>query len=375
MNSTTLHSSHSSRRMLSIGALQIATATLFVALLPLSAQAETTTFDAKSLLIVNLIGEIEVVGHSGDKFEVETQILGEDADQVELETEEGRSALLLVKFPLDEERDYVYPKLGRRSRTSFSISKHSGSGTHRGWLHKLFGGRLVDGIDVRGSGSGMEVWADIKVRVPEGGKLRVDHGVGNVVAKNVNGELVLETRSGSVDVETSRGDLLVDTGSGHVTIFDVEGELVADTGSGHVEIEKVSGPMVNVDTGSGHVQVTDVECEELRIDTGSGRVKALDIGTDEANIDTGSGSVTIEFVRMGDGDFIIDTGSGGIDILFPEDASADILAETGSGGIRLDLVDPRIHHRDRDEMAVSIGDGDARVRLDTGSGGISIAQR
>lgn len=366
-------------------AIQIATATLSsrlllapfltlsFALLPLSAQAQKNSFDARSLTLVNLVGEIEVVGHDGDTFEVETKIQGEDADRVTIEIERGRSALLLVRFPIDDERDYVYPKLGRRSRTSFSLPRHAHS-DNGGWLQRLFGELRGNRIEVRGSGSGLEVWADLKVLVPRGAKLRVEHGVGNVIAEDVDGELFLETRAGSVDVESVRGDLLVDTGAGNITVYDLEGEFLADTGSGHVEAERIRGARININTGSGHVRVADVECEELRIDTGSGRVNAAGIGADEANIDTGSGSVTIEFVRMGDSDFIIDTGSGGIDILLPEDASAEILAETGSGNIRLDLTDPRIHHRERDEMALSIGGGDARIQLDTGSGGILIAQ-
>ena len=77
---------------------------------------------------------------------------------------------------------------------------------------------------------------------------------------------------------------------------------------------------------------------------------------------------------MGKGSFVVDTGSGSIDFQVPPDASADIRADTGSGGISLDLAKARIRRHERDEVAVTLGNGDASVTLDAGSGSIQITQ-
>ena len=139
-----------------------------------------------------------------------------------------------------------------------------------------------------------------------------------------------------------------------------------------VELEQVRGPYVAIDTGSGNVALRDVTCEELVVDTGSGGVRGIGLSAEEANIDTGSGNVTLEFAHMGDGSFVVDTGSGGIDLILPSDASADVVAETGNGRVEVDVEGATFHHRDKEEVALEVGKGDARVSLDSGSGHISI---
>jgi DUF4097 and DUF4098 domain-containing protein YvlB len=99
------------------------------------------------------------------------------------------------------------------------------------------------------------------------------------------------------------------------------------------------------------------------------------VSADDLTIDTGSGSVTLQLDRMGSGSFEIDTGSGGIDLHLPPDASADVSADTGGGRIWLDLTgDYRMRHEEDDEAEFTIGAGDAKLTLDTGSGSIRISQ-
>jgi len=322
---------------------------------------EQRSFDSDVLEVRNLIGEIKVEGHGGSGFEVEIDIQGKDASEGRIDIRADGSSLTLV-FP--EARRFVYPRLGSRGKTNITMGKNDG------FLSRMLGqGR----IEVRGSGDGVEIWADLTIRVPAGGRLEVDHGVGQVDAENVNGDLTLGTHSGHVSAHGIDGSLEVDTGSGHVEVSDIRGDLLADTGSGHVTAERIEGHDVNIDTGSGSVTVEDVRASKLRVDTGSGRVSATAIRVDSAEIDTGSGSVTLELDEMGQGDFNIDTGSGSIRLRIPHGASADVQAETGSGGVDLDIGEPvQLRHKDRDQIAFSIGSGGARVRLDTGSGSIRI---
>jgi len=102
-------------------------------------------------------------------------------------------------------------------------------------------------------------------------------------------------------------------------------------------------------------------------------VKARRIGADKAKIDTGSGSAELNLDRMGDGEFIIDTGSGSIKLVLPEGASARITADTGSGKVHNEIAGAKIRHKERDEIDMTVGDGDAKVTLDAGSGSITIS--
>ena len=331
--------------------------------LPASADVEERrSFDSRELTIRNLIGAVNVTGHSGSKFEVTIRVQGEDSTTPGVEID-ASSNELTIQFP--EASKYIYPALGPGSRTTFGPD-----GDDRGWLASLLGSGSVT---VAGSGSGVEIWADLDVKVPQGATLHLHHGVGEVEATNAKGDLDLHVRSGHVEASRVAGELSIDTGSGHVTVEDVDGALLVDTGSGHVEVRGTKGPSVSIDTGSGHVEIEDAETDRLVVDTGSGHVKARRVSTDSADIDTGSGGVTLELARMGSGRFKIDTGSGGIDLLVPHGASMAVDAETGSGGVDVDLDDEiEFERMERDEARFRLGSGATNVTMSTGSGGIRI---
>ncbi len=330
------------------------------------------TLSGDPLVLVNLIGEIRLEGHDGPQFEVEITVRGKDAtdDLIEVETEEGDEARLIVRFPLDDECHYVYPPLGRNSNTSFSPPGTNGRANWLSWLG-LGGCRQ---IKVKGRGSGLEVWADVVVKVPAGKKLKVVHGVGAILAEAIEADLDLDISSGPITAQGMNGNLRADTGSGSVKVRDLRGDVDIDTGSGSVRARNCSGQNFLVDTGSGSVEVEDITCRRLVVDTGSGGVRARDIAADEATIDTGSGSVKLALVEMGPGYFEVDTGSGSIELILPKNASAKILADTGSGSVSVDTDGGRMKKVRSDHVSMIIGDGEARVRLDTCSGSIRIRQ-
>ncbi|MFH1842638.1 MAG: DUF4097 family beta strand repeat-containing protein [bacterium] len=335
------------------------------------------TIDADQFQLINLIGEIQLVASDGDDIEILIEVSGDDADEdlIEIEVNEGRRAEVAILFPIGEERNYVYPKLGRGSRTTINMSSdHGDHGDTGSWLHKLFGGLHGQQIKVSGKGSGLEVWADVLIRVPDGKDVKVRHGVGVIEAEGITGDLFLDINSGPVYARDIKGDLTADTGSGSVELRNITGNCTADTGSGSVEIFGFTGKELLVDTGSGSVTVDEIDCDRLLIDTGSGGVRAKGVKANSAKIDTGSGSVKLFLDRMGDGRFVVDTGSGSITLVLPADASAEVVADTGSGSITVDVEDVDFHKRKRDHMEFTIGDGDARVTLDAGSGSIRVRQ-
>jgi len=193
---------------------------------------ERKSFSGNSLVVHNLIGDVTVKGHAGGEFEVRVQVQGRDASRetIEIRAEDGE---LTVVFPLERERDYVYPRLGSGSRTSFSMSRDES-----GWLGALFEGLSGRRVTVRGSGSGMQVWADVEVLVPNGKNLEFYLGVGEINASEVSGDLRLDGHSGNMTASKIAGNLVVDTGSGGVTVNDVDGDLLVDTGSGSVSVPR-----------------------------------------------------------------------------------------------------------------------------------------
>lgn len=325
-------------------------------------------FDGDELKISNMIGKVEVRSTSSDEILVTVTVRGEDAESgiLEFESDQGSKAELHINFPIDDHKKYVYPELGRGSKTTISYKDENEGGS---WLKKIFGG---DRITVRGKGSGLEIWADVLVEVPSGRSLEVKLGVGSIEAEEVNADLVLDTHSGAIMATDITGDLLADTGSGRVTASNIDGNVNVDTGSGKVDLTDCRGEIILVDTGSGSVKGEGLICSELNIDTGSGSVRASGVETDEAKIDTGSGSVVLQLDRMGTGRFLLDTGSGSIVLELPDGASARIAADTGSGSMNNELQGAMVKNMGRREMSLVVGDGEARVTLDAGSGSITV---
>lgn len=342
---------------------------------PLAAQefTESYTLDFKSLHVVDLIGEVRVLPAAGDAFEVEVAVRGDDArrDRLALVVDEG-ARTLRIEFPLDKERDYVYPPL-RNGKTSFQFDPDD-DGEHGFWdvVAAVLGSERVT---VRGKGRGLQVWADVTVRVPVGREADIRLGVGRIEAEGVRGDLVLDINSGEVSARGITGSVLADTGSGAVEILDIEGDVTADTGSGSVVMRRCRGEEIKADTGSGEVTIEDVVCQRLVADTGSGGVQAEAVDAESALIDTGSGSVLLQLTRMGGGRFVVDTGSGGVELVLPRDASCRVEADTGSGGVSVDVPGvPAPEHR-ADSYEFTLGGGNASVVLDTGSGGIRVRQQ
>jgi hypothetical protein len=334
---------------------------------------KTVTLDADEVELVNLIGHVEVVPADGNTFSAVISVLGRDAKPglVEVVTETGREGRIVIKFPVQEHREYVYPELGN-GRTTVTLDDEGGSG---GWFEKIVQGLAGKRIEVRGKGKGLEVWADVVLAVPRDRAARVEVKVGSIEAARIKGDLVLDTASGAIDVGVHEGGLICDTGSGSVEIAKVVGEVLVDTGSGSVRVDDHVGASLKVDTGSGSVEIGRTETEYLYVDTGSGSVDALQVKADGARIDTGSGSVTLEMLRVGKGKFVVDTGSGGVDLVLPRGVSAELQVDTGSGGIDHDLDKTEVQLAERDQLQARLGSGAARIIVDTGSGGVEITRR
>jgi hypothetical protein len=326
---------------------------------PAGAQ-EVQRVEGRSVAIYNLAGRVEVVQGSGSEVVVRIDRGGADADQLRVETGDirGRSTLRIV-YPADE---VVYPEMGRGSNTSLSVRE---DGTFSDGS-----GRNGDRVRIQGRGRGLEAWADLVVEVPSGRDLAIYLATGEVDARDVDGDLMIDTGSGGVTVESIAGSLDVDTGSGSVSVRGVVGDLRVDTGSGRVEVSDVRGREIEVDTGSGGVRGFSLEADYVGIDTGSGSIELEGVSAADLLLDTGSGSIDIEL--MTDVDRLeADTGSGSITVRAPAGLGAEVDIETGSGGIDLDFP-VEVRTVERDHIRGTIGDGRGEINIDTGSGSIRL---
>lgn len=347
--------------------------------------------------IWNVAGIVRIERSTARDVVVEVTRGGSDAERLRIEggALEGWQTLRVI-YPDD---NVVYPRLRGRSRMQFEIADNGTFG--RGWdnsedfsFRRLL--RLAFGegntITVRGGGSGLEAYADLRILVPTGRTVAVHLGVGEVDVSNVDGRLLVDTRSGPVTARALRGTVRLATGSGGIELDGAEGDVDLDTGSGDIRVAQVSGSRLSIDTGSGGVTASTVRSGSVNIDTGSGSVDLIGVVAETVGIDTGSGSIRIDDAQASDlsldtgsgGITVdlrnrprgvnIDTGSGSVTLTVPPELGATLDLSTGSGGISADMP-VRITQHKRHQLRGTIGDGSALISVETGSGSIRIRSR
>lgn len=336
-------------------------------LLALTASAATPperfVLRGEKIEISDLAGSIRIVPGPGTRTEVIVTRGGRDAARLRvLQDEVAGTSRLRIGFT---GRSLVYPGRGRFNRATLSVDKDGCLSAGNGFGHRR--------LTITGGGAGPQAWADLEVRVPRGLKTVVRLGVGQAGASGVDGDLMLDAAAASVTAEGTSGRLVVDTGSGGVILRTHRGDASVDTGSGDVELADISGGILHVDTGSGSVTGDGVEADELVADTGSGEVRIEDLSARDIRVDTGSGGVRLGLAGA-PATVLVDTGSGSVTISGPPDLGATVDLETGSGGIEIGYTVSRMK-REHGSLRGTIGDGRASIRVDAGSGSVSLSSR
>ena len=335
---------------------------LFSSIVP--AQTEQRTLTGERVAIYNLAGRLRVQPGSGSAVTVAITRGGRDGSRLTLASGDIRGAnTLRVVYPADR---IIYPDMGSRSRTDLRVS---GDGTFddrnlgRDWYRE-------DHVEIRGSGTGLEAFADLVVSVPKGQRLSVHWGVGEAVVSNVDGDLNINVASARISTEHTRGYLNLDTGSGGVSVVDAQGDVNLDTGSGSVTVDGVKGNDLSMDTGSGTLTVSNVDVKTLKGDVGSGGMRLTRVKAAHVNLDAGSGGIDLDLASTFD-ELYVDGGSGGVTVRMPATQGADVDIETGSGGIESDFA-VQTTRFGRQRLRGQIGDGKGRIRIESGSGRVRL---
>ena len=328
-----------------------------------SAQAqERFTLRGNDVAIYNIAGKVTIEHGGSGGVVVEVTRGGSDGRQLKIEerTVDGRPSLCVV-YP--DER-IIYPQRGHSSFNNSTNARDCRGGVSSG----MFFGRRVE---VASSGKGVEAWADLRIIVPAGQSVRVNHMVGNVDVSNVDATLRVDVSSATVTSRDTRGKFMLNTGSGGVTVSGHEGEMLVDVGSGSVRIDRVSGPRTKVETGSGGINASDIKSDSVGLGTGSGSITASGISARRVHVETGSGGASVGLLSNAD-DVSVSTGSGSVDVTLPSNFSARVDISTGSGGIRSDLPVEVIGRTQRNELHGTIGGGRGHLKVETGSGGVHL---
>jgi lia operon protein LiaG len=325
------------------------------------AQVEHRSLSGERVAVYDLAGRVRVQPSAGAQVTVDITRGGRDAGKLRIESGEVRGwTALRVIYPSDR---IVYPDLQSRGRTQIHVNADGTFDDDRGSYDE-------DRVEIRGSGDGLEAHADLTVGVPKGQRVAVHLGVGDATVANVDGDLRVTVAAATLTSEHTKGRLTLDAGSGSVSVTDAQGEVRLDTGSGGVTIDGVHGETLDVDTGSGSVHGRDVDTKMLKIDVGSGGLSLDRINSPRVNVDAGSGHTELTFLQPVE-DLAVDAGSGGVTVRLPAAQGADVDIATGSGGIDTEFA-VQTTRISRNHVHGQIGDGKARIKIESGSGTVRL---
>lgn len=251
------------------------------------------------LTLTNLAGRVKVEGHRGPGILVEARLTARAGS----EAEAGRLLSLLdvsvaraegtvevaARYPVEKHTVYRYTE-------GMAGARLVGRWTGVEWDHPYQGRRVT----VTTRREGVELFADFVLRVPAGVAVEVRNGFGHVVARDLDGALLVEARVADVEIRGGAGDARARAELGDVVARERKGALRVETRMGDVRLEALTGE-VTVETLSGEVNARGLRAGgALDVATGSGDVDLVaDVsGATRVRIETGSGDVEATLERL-----------------------------------------------------------------------------
>lgn len=210
---------------------------------------------------------------------------------------------------------------------------------------------------------------DYTIMVPANTELRSRAGSGGINVSGIQGPATFAAGSGDIIASEIGNDVRVVAGSGSVKIFGVQGQAQVTTGSGDIQVHDAKGA-VRLHSGSGSLDV-ERPSDAVVAETGSGDITANG-ATADLRVRTGSGSVSIGGNPGANNYWDIHASSGDVNLRIPSNASFELYAHTGSGDINTQISLVMEGTAGRHELRARIGDGKARVEIQTSSGSITL---
>lgn len=207
---------------------------------------------------------------------------------------------------------------------------------------------------------GDDIDAELSIRVPAGSRLDVNTVSADVSVNGVRGEQRLQTVSGEISSDIAAEDVEAKSVSGSVVLRG-EGKpavVTVTTVSGDAQVLRAAGELT-ANSVSGTLNLEVDQITRARVRTTSGDLELSGSLTRGARVDveTISGEINLDFKGTLNAEFEVESFSGGIDTCFGEKAQATNKHGPGS------------------ELNLKMGDGSARVRVQSLSGEIRVCGR
>jgi DUF4097 and DUF4098 domain-containing protein YvlB len=179
----------------------------------------------------------------------------------------------------------------------------------------------------------------------------------------VETDLAVEGCKCTVHGETVRGDVTVKGGEGNVSVQSVEGSVTVTDVNGRVEAQSVN-ESVTVERITGDLAVQTVNGDVTMVAIRSGSVEASTV----------NGDISYDGTIQNGGRYELSTHQGDMTVTMPETANATVSVNTFNGSFESDYPVTLTGKNQRRKFSFTIGNGSARVDLESFGGDIRLAR-
>jgi DUF4097 and DUF4098 domain-containing protein YvlB len=215
----------------------------------------------------------------------------------------------------------------------------------------------------------VDVSVDYTIVVPQDAQLRSMSGSDDVQVSGIQGPANFACGSGDVTASNIGADVQVSCGSGDIKLSSIKGQAQVTTGSGDITLDAVRGDS-RLQTGSGTLDISNPG-GALVAGTGSGDITIKSASAD-VRLRSSSGGIDIEGNPGPTNYWDFHTNSGEVTLHVPPIASFRLYARSSSGDIDAAIPIVMEGTANKHEVRARIGDGKARVEIQTSSGNISL---
>jgi Putative adhesin len=224
----------------------------------------------------------------------------------------------------------------------------------------------IGGVGKAGRG---DVEVDYTIVVPQDAQLRSTSGSGDLVVRGIQGPANFTCGSGDVTASEIVSDVQALCGSGDIKLSEIKGHARVTTGSGDITLDTIQGE-ARLQTGSGTIEISNPG-DAVEANTGSGDITIKGASAD-VRLHTSSGEIRVGGNPGSSNYWDFRTSSGEVTLDVPSTASFRLYAHSSSGDIDAAIPIVMEGTTNKHELRARIGDGKARVEIQTSSGDISL---
>ncbi len=201
------------------------------------------------------------------------------------------------------------------------------------------------------------------------GQLKFSTSGGSLDLDNVSGNVDGRTSGGSIDLRNSKDDIELSTSGGSIDAKNCEGKLRLSTSGGSLDLKDLKGD-IRATTSGGGIHGSDIE-GELIAHTSGGSIHFNDLAC-SLETSTSGGNIAVSMKALGK--YIkISNSAGNIDLTLPKDKGLDL--DLSASKIKTDQLSNFNGKMDDDNVNGKLNGGGVPVRVDAGSGKISLSLR